>query len=377
LAKMAKVKEQAILPVRVETGARAGSRREDEPHGRTRLSYSTKRTNETNRLSMKTWQIPQFTEPDQMAFTEAATPEPGEGQVLIRNRAAGVNFFDILQIQGKYQHKPTFPFTVGAEVAGVVERTGAGVTEVRQGDRVLAFTMSGGYAEFSLAPAWKTFRIPAEMSFPEAAALPIVYQTSHYALTQRGRLERGEWLLVHAGASGVGMAAIQLGKAFGARVIATAGSAEKLEFCRSVGADHAITYANQGWVEEVKQITAGRGADVIYDPVGGDVFDLSTRCIAPDGRLLVIGFASGRIPSIAANRILLKNIAIVGVFWGRQTEARPESLAESQAAIFELYRGGAVRPVVSRTYPLAEAQRALDDLAQRRVLGKAVLVMEG
>jgi NADPH:quinone reductase len=339
-------------------------------------SSPAKSTQQPKSLPMKTWQVHRFSEPDQMVFTDAPTPDPGEGQVLIRNRAAGVNFFDILQIQGKYQHKPPFPFTVGAEVAGVVEKTGPGVTEVRKGDRVLAFTMNGGYAEFSLAPAWKTFRLPTQMSFPEAAALPIVYQTSHYALSDRGRLEKGEWLMVHAGASGVGMAAIQLGKAFGARVIATAGSAEKLEFCRSLGADHALSYADDGWVGEVKQITAGRGADVIYDPVGGDVFDLSTRCIAPDGRLLVIGFASGRIPSIAANRILLKNIAIVGVFWGRQTEPRPQSLAESQAAIFEMYRSGAVRPVVSQTHPLAEAQRALQDLAQRRVLGKAVLVMD-
>jgi NADPH:quinone reductase-like Zn-dependent oxidoreductase len=173
------------------------------------------------------------------------------------------------------------------------------------------------------------------------------------------------------------MAAIQLGKAFGARVIATAGSAEKLEFCRSLGAEHVVSYASDDWVETVKQITAGHGVDVIYDPVGGDVFDRSTRCIAPEGRLLVVGFASGRIPSIAANRILLKNISIVGVFWGRQTEGRPEAMAESQAAIFEMYCGGAVRPVVWRTYPLAEARRALEDLAQRRVMGKAVLVMEG
>jgi NADPH2:quinone reductase len=171
------------------------------------------------------------------------------------------------------------------------------------------------------------------------------------------------------------MVVVQLGKALGARVIATAGSREKLEFCRSLGADHVISYTGDGWVEKVKEITAGRGADVIYDPVGGDVFDFSTRCIAPDGRLLVIGFASGRIPSIAANRILLKNISVVGVFWGREVDERPQWLAETQSAIFEMYHRGAIRPVVSRTYPLVEAPRALDDLAQRKVMGKAVLVM--
>jgi NADPH:quinone reductase-like Zn-dependent oxidoreductase len=210
------------------------------------------------------------------------------------------------------------------------------------------------------------------MSFPEAAALPIVYQTSYYALTHRARLQRGEWLLVHAGASGVGMSAIQLGKAMGANVIATAGSSEKLEFCRQLGADHVLGYSSEDWVERIKEITAG-GVDVVYDPVGGDVFDLSTKCIAPEGRLLVIGFASGRIPTVAANRILLKNISIVGILWGRRAE-QPGYLAETQAAIFEMYNSGKLRPVVSREYPLDQARHALEDLAQRRVLGKAVLV---
>jgi NADPH2:quinone reductase len=326
-------------------------------------------------LHMKTWQVHQFCEPGQMVFADAPLPQPGEGEVLIRNRAAGINFFDILQIQGKYQSKPSFPFTVGAEVAGVVEALGPGVTQVRPGDRVLAFTMSGGYAECSLAPAWKTFRIPGDLSFPEAAALPVVYQTSYFALDHRARLRKDEWLLVHAGASGVGMAAIQLGRAFGARVIATAGSEEKLEFCRSLGAEDVLSYAGDDWVENVKEIT-GRGADVIYDPVGGDVFDLSTKCIASDGRLLVVGFASGRIPSLAANRVLLKNMSVVGAFWGRHVDENPEYLTQTQASLFELHRGGKVRPAVSRAYPLAEARTALDDLSRRRVIGKAVLVMD-
>jgi NADPH2:quinone reductase len=324
---------------------------------------------------MKTWQVHQFCEPAEMVFADAPTPQPGEGQALIRNRAAGINFFDILQIQGRYQSKPSFPFTMGAEVAGVIESVGPGVEQVRAGDRVLAFTISGGYAEYSLAPAWKTFRIPDDLSFAEAAALPVVYQTSYFALDHRARLQKGEWLLVHAGASGVGMSAIQLGRAFGARVIATAGSAEKLDFCRSLGAGHVLSYKGDAWVEKVKEITGGHGADVIYDPVGGAVFDLSTKCIAPGGRLLVIGFASGRIPSLAANRALLKNMSLVGAFWGRQIHEHPEYLAETQAAIFALHRDGSVRPAVSRAYPLAEARTALDDLAHRRVLGKAVLVM--
>jgi NADPH2:quinone reductase len=321
---------------------------------------------------MKAWQVNQFCPTNEIIFAEVPTPNPGEGEVLIRNQAAGVNFFDILQIQGKYQWKPAFPFTPGAEIAGVIEVVGPGVTGLSPGDRVLALSMIGGYAEYSLAAARKTFRIPAAMSFPEAAALPIVYQTSYYALTHRARLQRGEWLLVHAGASGVGMSAIQLGKAMGANVIATAGSSEKLEFCRQLGADHVVGYSSEDWVEKVKEITAG-GVDVVYDPVGGDVFDLSTKCIAPEGRLLVIGFASGRIPAVAANRILLKNISIVGVLWGRRAE-QPGYLAETQAAIFEMYNSGKLRPGVSREYPLEEARQALEDLARRRVLGKAVLV---
>lgn len=325
---------------------------------------------------MKAWQVHKFCEPNEIALAEVSTPEPGDGQVLIRNSAAGINFFDILQIQGKYQWKPPFPFTPGAEVAGTVAAVGPGVSGLTVGDRVLALPMIGGYAEYALAPASKTFRIPATMSFREAAALPIVYQTSYYALRHRARLERDEWLLVHAGASGVGMAAIQIGKAMGARVIATAGSAEKLDFCRRIGADHVVGYSNEGWVDKVKEITGG-GAEVIYDPVGGDVFDLSTKCILPEGRLLVIGFASGRIPTVAANRILLKNISIVGVFWGRRADEQRGYLSETQAALFEMYNEGKLRPAVSHEYALGDARQALEDIAQRRVLGKAVLVTDG
>jgi NADPH2:quinone reductase len=325
---------------------------------------------------MKAWQVHQFCDPSEITLDEVPTPEPGEGQVLIRNRAAGINFFDILQIQGKYQWKPPFPFTPGAEVAGIVEAAGPGVTEVNAGDRVLALPMIGGFAEYAVAPARKTFRIPGEMSFPEAAALPVIYHTAHYALAHRTQLEPGEWLLVHAGASGVGMAAIQTAKMMGARVIATAGSAEKLEFCRTMGADHVIGYGSEDWVAKVKEITGG-GADVVFDPVGGDVFDLSTKCIAPEGRLLVIGFASGRIPTVAANRILLKNISVVGVFWGWRAEKQRGYLAETQAAIFDSYRAGKLRPAISREYRLEDACQALEDLAGRRVAGKAVLVNDG
>ena len=221
------------------------------------------------------------------------------------------------------------------------------------------------------------------MTFPHSrrhglrrsAALPIVYHTSYFALRDRAPVQPGEWLLVHAGASGVGVSAIQLGKAFGAHVIATAGGAEKLEFAKAQGAEHVIDYSDASWVDQVKQLTGGRGADVIYDPVGGDVFDLSTKCIAPGGRLLVIGFASGRIPSIAANRILLKNMSVVGALWGGHAQAHPEYLGVAQQALADLYAKGKIQPPRPVEYPLAQAPAALRDLANRKMLWKAVLTM--
>jgi NADPH2:quinone reductase len=320
--------------------------------------------------TVKAWRVHAWGEPETMSFDDVAVPEPGTGQVRIRNHAAGLNFFDILQVQGKYQIKPPFPFTPGAEVAGVVDAVGADAGEFSVGDRVLSITHGGGMAEYSTARAGMTFRIPAGMDFPEAAAFPIVYHTSYFALRERAALRAGEWLLVHAGASGVGMSAIQLGRAFDARVIATAGSREKLEFARSLGAEHAINYSDGTWVDQVKQLTGGRGADVIYDPVGGDIFDLSTKCIAPGGRLLVIGFASGRIPTIAANRILIKDISIVGALWGTYAAAHAEYLADAQRALARF-----VHPPKPRCYPLPEAPAALRDLANRKILGKAALTI--
>ena len=285
-----------------------------------------------------------------MTLEEVPSPEPAAGQVRIRNHAIGLNFFDILQVQGKYQVKPPFPFTPGAEVSGVVDAVGKGVTQFAAGDRVLSVTHGGGMAECSLGRIESTFLLPNGMF--EAAALPIVYHTSYFALRERALLQAGEWLLVHAGASGVGMSAIQLGLAFGARVIATAGSAAKLKFAQQLGAEHVLNYTEGAWVDQVKQITDGRGADVIYDPVGGDIFDLSTKCIATGGRLLVIGFASGRIPTIAANRILIKDIAIVGALWGPYAAAHPDYLREAQGALSKMFEDGQIRPPKPHSYPL-------------------------
>jgi len=324
---------------------------------------------------MKAWRVHNWGEPETMSFEELPPPDPGPGELRIRNQASALNFFDILQVQGKYQVKPPLPFTPGAEVAGVVDAIGPDVRHFKPGDRVLSMTHGNAMAEQTVSRAENTFAIPAGMDYPEAAAFPIVYHTSYFALQDRAALQRGEWLLVHAGASGVGVSAIQIGKAFGARVIATAGGPEKVAFVKSQGADHAIDYNDPGWVDRVKEITGDAGADVIYDPVGGDVFDLSTKCIASAGRLLVIGFASGRIPSIAANRILLKNMSVVGVLWGGYVRAHPEYAAVAQQALTDLYKKGAIRPPKPVQYPLAQAPSALRDLANRKVLWKAVLTI--
>lgn len=325
---------------------------------------------------MKAWQVTHYGEPEEMTLAEVATPSPGEGEVLIRNHACGLNFFDLLQCQGKYQSKPTFPFTIGAEVAGTIAAVGEGVEGLAVGQRVASLPRGGGFAEQTLVPASRAYAIPESMSFQQAAAMPIVYQTSLFALDYKAKLQAGEWLLVHAGASGVGVAAIQLGKAMGARIVATAGSPEKLEFCKAQGADHVLGYRDGSWVDSVKSICGRFGADVIYDPVGGDIFDLSTKVIAPDGRLLVVGFASGRIPTLAANRALLKNMSLVGVFWGRHCDEHPGYMESLHKRLVGMFEAGAIDPPVGATYPLSEAPRGIRDLADRKVRGKAVLIVD-
>ena len=324
--------------------------------------------------TMNAWQVTEWCEPEGMHLNQIAVPVPNAGQILIRVRAAALNFFDILQIQGKYQVKPPFPFTPGAEVSGIVEAVGSDVSGFVKGDSVLAMVNQGGFAEYALADPNRTFHVPKGMDFPAAAAFPIVYQTSYFALVTRGQLQAGEWLLVHAGASGVGMSAIQIGKALGARVIATAGSEEKLVFAREQGADYAISYSEPGWVDAVKTFTKGKGADVIYDPVGGDIFDLSSKCIASEGRHLVIGFASGRIASLAANRALLKNMSLMGVFWGGYVHEHPGYVRECQAALEQLAEAGQIHPRVAKSYAMSDAPQALRDMANRKVIGKTVLL---
>jgi NADPH:quinone reductase len=318
--------------------------------------------------------VDRLMEPQDLRVAETAEPELYPGGLAVDVKAAGCNFFDILMAAGRYQVKPPMPFVPGAELAGVVSAIGAEVDDFRIGDRVLASTPLGAFAEQAVVSARTAWRMPAGMTFEEGAAFPIVYPTSYAALVLRAGLRPGETLLVHAAAGGVGLAAVQIGKALGARVIATAGGADKLAIAREAGADVGIDYRDDGWVERVRQETQGRGADVIYDPVGGDVLDRSLKCIAWNGRLLVIGFASGRIPEIKANRILLKNVAVVGLHWGAYAVHEPARVPEVFDALFRLYESGAIRPVIGGRYPLDRIAEALRALGSRRTHGKIVVV---
>jgi NADPH2:quinone reductase len=323
---------------------------------------------------MRAMLVREWGEPEAMQLVELPDPQAQPGQVAIDVRAIGCNFFDILIAQGKYQVRPPLPFSPGGEISGVVRAVGAGVTEFAPGDRVFAMLAWGGYASTAVAAAGTVVRMPDSMSFEHGAAFGIVYQTSYFGLVHRANLQAGETLLVHAAAGGVGLAAVQIGNALGARVLATAGSPRKLAVALEHGADEAYDYTTPEWVERVKQATKGRGADVIYDPVGGDVFDLSTKCIAFGGRLLVIGFASGRIPTIQVNRVLLKNISIVGLHWGAYRAHDPGLISRTTDELFRLYEKGLIRPVVSSARPLAEAAAALRELASRQSVGKVLLV---
>ncbi len=317
--------------------------------------------------------VDRWMEPGELRVSEVPDPKIAPGMLRLEVHAAGCNFFDILMVKGQYQVKPRFPFTPGAEVAGVVAEVGPGVAGFAPGDRVFASAGLGGFAEQAVVPARGAWKLPHDMSYAEGAALPIIYPTSYAGLVHRAQLQPGETLLVHAAAGGVGIAAVQIGKALGARILATAGGDDKLEIARAAGADVLVDYQKQDFVERVLEATGGRGADVIYDSVGGDVFDRSLKCIAWNGRLLVIGFASGRIPEVKANRILLKNIAIVGLHWGAHAQHQPERIAEVFERLFELQARGAIRPVIFGSYPLEKVPDALEALGSRKTYGKVIV----
>ena len=328
---------------------------------------------------MKAWVVRQLGGPETMRFEELAEGEPADGMVRIRMRASAINYFDSLMISGQYQTKPDLPFVPGSEISGVVINAPAG-SGFQPGDRVMALVDNvgltrGGYAEVADAAPGSVAPMPAKMGFDEAAAFTLIFQTGWFGLHRRANLQAGETLLVHAGAGGVGSAAIQLAKAAGAIVIATAGSDEKVEVCRELGADHAINYKTQDFVEEVKKITGGRGADVVYDPVGGDVYDRSTKCIAFEGRIVIVGFTSGRIPQAAANHVLVKNYSVVGLHWGLYSKRAPELIPLATKALLELYDAGKIKPYVSTRLPLSEAPRALTSVAGGKSTGKVILTV--
>lgn len=312
--------------------------------------------------------------PETLVVEDLPDVTPGPGQVAIDVKAAGVNFPDVLIIQGKYQFKPELPFTPGSELSGVVRAVGDGVTFVKPGDRVIAFTASGAFAQQVAVPQQAIMPMPPGMDFDTAAAVTLTYGTSHHAVVDRAALQPGETMLVLGAAGGVGLAAIEIGKALGARVIAAASSEEKLAVCREHGADVTIDYSTQDLREAIKAATDGKGPDVIYDPVGGEYAEPAFRSIGWRGRYLVIGFANGEIPKLPFNLMLLKGASVVGVFWGEFAKREPAANAKAMRQLMGWMAEGKVRPHVSARYPLEQTAQALNDMAARKVTGKVVIV---
>lgn len=307
---------------------------------------------------------------------EIDLPPPGEGEVRLQLKACSINFPDILMIQGKYQFKPPLPFSPGMEGAGIVTALGAGVSGLSVGDKVVAGLRIGGFAEEVNASASSCRLIPDGMSFVKAAAYPAAYLTAYVALVVRGHLKAGETLLVHGSSGGVGLAAVEVGKLVGATVIATSASDEKLKQVKARGADHVLN-VTEGFKDRVKELTDGRGADVIYDPVGGDVFDESVRCIAWNGRLLIIGFTSGRIPTVPVNMPLIKGFSVVGVRAGEFGRRDPEAGRQNIETIDRWAAEGKIDPHVCATFPLENAVDAMRLLQNRQAVGKVVITMNG
>jgi NADPH2:quinone reductase len=316
----------------------------------------------------------QFGPPESLVVEDVPSPQAGAGEAVVSVKAAGVNFPDVLVIQNKYQVKPQLPFSPGSEFAGVVKEIGAGVTAVRPGERVIGFSSYGAFAEEAKIDAAKLLPIPQGMDFARASAFLLTYGTSYHALKNRVTIAPGETLLVLGAAGGVGIAAVEIGKVLGARVIAAASSDDKLAVCREHGADETINYAAEDLREGIRRATGGKGVDVIYDPVGGAYAEAAIRSSSWRARYLVIGFAGGDIPKIPLNLPLLMERSIVGVYWGEWARRTPAEFAASVRELAAWFAQGKVKPHVSATYPLAQAARALRDMADRKVKGKVVLV---
>ena len=322
---------------------------------------------------MHAWLCENPTGVEALQWKELPTPEPRAGQVRVAIRAASLNFPDLLIVQNKYQMKPPLPFVPGSEYAGTIEALGADVKHLKVGDAVAAFGGTGGFATHAVVDAALVMPLPAGFAFDDAAAFILTYATTHHALIDRGQLKAGETLLVLGAAGGVGTAAIQIGKVLGARVIAASSSDEKGELCRSIGADETINYATDNIRDRLKEFTAGKGPDVVYDPVGGDLAEPVFRSIAWRGRYLVIGFAQGGIPALPLNLALLKGASIVGVFWGEFARREPKANAAALAELARWYAEGKVKPVIDRRLPMRELPAAYERMGSRTVRGKLVM----
>lgn len=312
--------------------------------------------------------------PSGLKIEEVELPKAMQDEVLIKVNTAALNFPDVLMIAGKYQVQPPLPFTPGLELCGTVEALGPGVSGFDVGQRVLAQTAVGAFAEYAVAPTVSVRTVPEGMNDDEAAAFPLVYQTSYFALAYRGQLRKGETVLVHSAAGGVGLAAVQLAKALGAgKVIGTAGSDEKLDAVKAAGADVAVNYNTEDFVAVVKEVTDGRGADVIFDPVGGQVAERSTKCVAFEGRIVIIGFTSGDFTNFRSNHILVKNYSVVGLHFGYYRQMDPERIQQGWKELVAIYNTGALKPVVGARYPMEQVAAAMEFLTSRKAIGKVVL----
>ncbi|WP_425994822.1 NADPH:quinone oxidoreductase family protein [Afipia sp. DC4300-2b1] len=329
---------------------------------------------------MHAYQVVEHGDPSSLQLNEIGDLVPGKGQLLVGMRAAGINFPDVLVVSGKYQVLPKRPFTPGKDLAGVVLKVGPDVTQFAVGDRVLCHVEHGAFAEHVLVTPEQTFKLPDGLGFPQAAAMGLVYQTAYLALVDRGQYRKGETVLVGGAAGGIGLAAVQIAKGLGARVLAAVRTPEEATFVKANGADHVIDVSGPDIKDDLRAqvhaATGGAGADIVLDPLGGEFFSAALRAMAWCGRLVVIGFAAGEIPSLKVNYLLLKNISVCGLQWSDYRDRTPKRVEEVQADIFRLWRAGAVRPHLMKEYPFKELPVALDLIAQGKVRGKAVVVMD-
>ena len=323
---------------------------------------------------MQAWFCETLDGPDSLVWKEVPTPAPGPGDVRVAIRAASLNFPDILIVQGKYQFKPALPFVPGSEYSGTVEAVGEGVTHLKVGDAVAVMGSTGGFGTHGIAPAKSALKLPPGFALEDGTAFALTYGTTHHALVDRAALKPGETVLVLGAAGGVGTSAIQIAKAVGAKVIAAASSDEKCAFCRTLGADATLNYSTQNVRDTLKELTGGKGPDVVYDPVGGDLAEPVFRSIAWRGRYLVIGFAQGSIPSLPLNLALLKGASIVGVFWGDFVRREPENSARGMAELARWYAEGKIKPAIDQRLPMRELPAAYARMATRQVQGKVLLV---